>query len=1328
MRYRNFDLEISNYARDAGTERFTVRVVRSPAGPMDNASAVGASIDEALRGELEKFQRRILQFADFARLGQELGARLFPPPVRELLRRSLERIAPDDGLRIRLRFEAAELGCLPWEYAYLAEPEDGDVPTVARFLALNRRLSIVRSRNLPDEATTLDPVEDETLDLCALFASPTGDEAYPSLDLEQERGVIEDALRELARVKLHEFPDADSAELDRALDVDPHLLHFAGHGDFDPGGSGRGCLILRGEAGKAFPVDSDLFAARVRGRRTRFVMLSACHGGTRAARTPWSGVASSLLGVGVPAVVAMQADVNDDSAICFARRFYAALAAGKPLDTAVVDARLEIVNQLGRDERDFAVPVVYLDAFDGAIFPRRSTADSPDDDETWARLIEASRAQVERQLRKYRGTPATPGVYLPECFVERQQVRAEWEGFSGGEARALMVVDEGGLGKTTTLCRWVEQLSAEGHLVFFYSADTSLHNGITHDLANDLALRSPAEVEGTLDRAAALAQHRQRRIYLVVDALNDFRGRHDEGPAELLFELDALATRAAWPAVRLVGACNRSTWHRLSREGVLQRLTRDRWHTCEGGKAALQLGPFSPEEASQAWAAYAKAFRLTTPWRALPATMAARLRRPLFMRMVAEAYAGRPLPLAAGDLTLDLFESFVRQRLTGPADAQLAERIAMEMWERRRIALPVDEVVHDPAMEIEIRRDRTPTPWTTLQERDVLRVQEGDPLVGDTVQFVFTALGSFFLARAFLRRGRITPETITALVTEARSFPLAWSAARWCLLLAQEDATLYTTLAASRVAEVRELVSDALVELHDVKPARARGVMQTLVKSGESDTRHVALKAAFYIGPGARDLLLDAAGSPSDAVRDDVRDVLYLIWQNEEADLGPPAEDALLAMWRERPGFAEAFLDDLLGRIGGVEVMKGMVGRSELLAFFLTVTMAIYINHCDRSDVVDRTVGWYGKLAKERLHLHWIDRAPGAIRDLVERALTNALYRKYGEQIIDALRLRGVEEGRDPFVASPDERAIVRRVIPALDPVAPLAPHAADLAAMLASDIPAFRILASIPIAVHASADPAAAGPVLEEIRAGAQGRERMQLLLAFTVLARETPDAWIPWLERWTSELVTRDRAVFDGTEPSLLRVIDIAFLPLGLASGKRARPLEVVEHLLREALGAGDVALAARIVRALGAPGYYHPHPVLALLGRVADDLREGEPREALEDALGLVRAAHRTDVDTFILDHAFGEDASRRFLAVADPRLLRRLIWYVGLYSHAVWSAWKYPRMRTGIVAPAYELVATAASAQQFALESSATARELFRRSGYDLREWTRPEPWP
>jgi len=75
----------------------------------------------------------------------------------------------------------------------------------------------------------------------------------------------------------------------------------------------------------------------------------------------------------------MQFDLMDDSALAFARKVYTSLAAGKPLDAAIVDGRLEIINSCGRDERDFGVPVLYLGAHDGPLFPRRSLADGTDD-------------------------------------------------------------------------------------------------------------------------------------------------------------------------------------------------------------------------------------------------------------------------------------------------------------------------------------------------------------------------------------------------------------------------------------------------------------------------------------------------------------------------------------------------------------------------------------------------------------------------------------------------------------------------------------------------------------------------------------------------------------------------------------------------------------------------------------------------------------------------------------------------------------------------------------------------------------------------------------
>ncbi|MCC6318445.1 MAG: CHAT domain-containing protein [Gemmatimonadaceae bacterium] len=1328
MQYRNFDIEACDYVRDGDVERFTVRVLRSPVGMMPSDEAEAVSIDPSIHASLQGLEGRQLAMRDVARLGAALSALLLPPRVRDLLDKSLiELDGPAEGLRLRLRFEAPALERFPWEYMYLGDPTDGDDAPVTRFIALDRRLSIVRCQQLPDEHVASEPVKVDALTLCALFASPTNDATWPPLALEKEQQVIEAALDPTSNIAPQWFLAADSEALDRALAADPHLLHFAGHGDFDDDADPpRGALILLGPDGRGSPLAADLFAARMRGRPTRLIVLGACFGGKRAMHATWSGVASSLLGVDVPAIVAMQYDLMDDSAIAFARKVYTAIAAGLPLDAAVVDGRLEIVNRCGREERDFGVPAIYLGAHDGPLFPRLSAADAADDAETWARLLAASRAQVERQLARYRGTDATPGAYLPSACVERPHVRNAFDGFLAGSQRVLMVVDDAGMGKTTTLCRWAERLSADGHLVFFYSADAALHNGIEHELANDLALRSPDDVDPLLDRAAAIAAAHGRRLVIVVDALNDYQGRDGSDAGDLLISLDACATRTAWPAFALLGACNTTTWNRLAREGVLPRVTRDRWFTHPGGHLALQLGPFAREEFAAAWEAYARQFRLTTAAGDLSPDLALRLRRPLLLRMVAEAWAGRAGPVAATDVTLDIFDRFVTQRLTSSDDVALAERLALRMWTTQRVPLRVDEILHDPALDIEIARDGRAVPWTTLQERDIIRVEPGTPLTGDTVTFVIPAIGAYFLARALRAAGPQPADVITGLVAASRTFPLAWGAARLSLLLAA-DQMLYERLAGSPVAEIRELVSEAFIEYTDVEPARARESLQRLINGDDADARRTALKAAFYLGAAAHDLLLSAASAPSDTVRDDVRDVLYLIWFNEETEVHPPGDASLVAMWEQRPGFAEAFLDDLLGRISLMDVARGAVGRGELLSFFLAVTMAIYINHCDRRDVMEKTIAWYRTLAVDRLKLPRLDWIPGKARTAASKLVISVLYRKYGEQVLDALRLRDVEDGRDPFALAPPDREIAQRVIPALDPSSTLAAHRDDLATMLDSDVPAFRILAALPIGVHACAHPAPTIALVDDLRAAGSPRSRLWLLLAFTVLANDTPDEWIPALERWTTELAQRDRAILDGTEPSLLTALDAALLPLGLALGKRAREFEVVERLMRAAATDGDHALLARLVRALGVPGFYHPHPVLLLLARCMPLLSGAESKGALESSLGLMRTKHRTEVDTFLLDASLGDDASRRVRSHADPRLVRQLIWYVGLFNHGVFCAHRYPRMRTGIVAPCYELVANAPSAQAFALEYSTAAESLFWKSRFDLREWTLPEPW-
>ena len=58
-------------------------------------------------------------------------------------------------------------------------------------------------------------------------------------------------------------------------------------------------------------------------------------GGAHSHVNPFSGVASSLVHYGVPAVIGMQFEITDDAAITFADRLYTAVAQGFPIDAAL---------------------------------------------------------------------------------------------------------------------------------------------------------------------------------------------------------------------------------------------------------------------------------------------------------------------------------------------------------------------------------------------------------------------------------------------------------------------------------------------------------------------------------------------------------------------------------------------------------------------------------------------------------------------------------------------------------------------------------------------------------------------------------------------------------------------------------------------------------------------------------------------------------------------------------------------------------------------------------------------------------------------------------
>jgi hypothetical protein len=83
----------------------------------------------------------------------------------------------------------------------------------------------------------------------------------------------------------------------------------------------------------------------------------------------WAGVAPALTRQKIPAVIANQFKIRDDSAIILASKVYPLILAGYTIDEALFEARQSMYQKHDLEQRDWGVPVLYLHDKDGVLFP-----------------------------------------------------------------------------------------------------------------------------------------------------------------------------------------------------------------------------------------------------------------------------------------------------------------------------------------------------------------------------------------------------------------------------------------------------------------------------------------------------------------------------------------------------------------------------------------------------------------------------------------------------------------------------------------------------------------------------------------------------------------------------------------------------------------------------------------------------------------------------------------------------------------------------------------------------------------------------------------------
>jgi len=264
----------------------------------------------------------------------------------EALRERLE--ANPDGIE-QLSKGADLLWRVPWEYLH-----DGN-----EFLALSGKAYLTRKPiGLGEVAAIKSP---QPLRLLVVVSSPN---RLPELNTEKEIGVIQEATDSARRKDWLEIDYLETVTLtnlrSKIKHFQPHILHYTGHGGKLPF-SNETYLACEDDDGELKPIfGDDLRRITADSDSLQLVVLSGCMTAQTHHRDALKGIGTSLLQDSLPAVLAMQYSVLDESAIEFAAKFYDELSRGSSVVEAVNEVRLRLYDLRGKDRADWGIPALYL--------------------------------------------------------------------------------------------------------------------------------------------------------------------------------------------------------------------------------------------------------------------------------------------------------------------------------------------------------------------------------------------------------------------------------------------------------------------------------------------------------------------------------------------------------------------------------------------------------------------------------------------------------------------------------------------------------------------------------------------------------------------------------------------------------------------------------------------------------------------------------------------------------------------------------------------------------------------------------------------------------
>lgn len=259
----------------------------------------------------------------------------------------------------------------------------------------------------------------------------------------------------------------------------PHVFHFIGHCKLDHETGEQALFVQHAKRWFWRPtaIRAELVAAQW---HPRLVFLNACHTADRGALNGNLATVGEFLRAGVPACLAMQADIRGDVAGWFAAEAFRQVATGAPLDAGVMAARIKVAQETGITLKHWSIPVLWLSQLPSNVLPApvRPTGD---------REAKIACCPVFKEVRLFCNRTA-----------ERRALRLRLQPVTPLQKpkQVIVVTGENSVGTSSLLKLCAEAFAHWNHQVVYLN----LSEGKSKDIFSLMKLIRDSDPEGELER------------------------------------------------------------------------------------------------------------------------------------------------------------------------------------------------------------------------------------------------------------------------------------------------------------------------------------------------------------------------------------------------------------------------------------------------------------------------------------------------------------------------------------------------------------------------------------------------------------------------------------------------------------------------------------------------------------------------------------------------------------------------------------------------------------------------------------------------------------